>query len=369
MSSYDASQITVLEGLEAVRRRPGMYVGDLHDGSGLHHMLWEVLGNAIDEHLGGHASKVLVSIKGDEVVVDDNGRGVSVERLPNGSSILERILTTLCGSGTRDGHHPHVHIGTSLYGVGLAAVNALCVELEVETHYRGRRHRISCERGRVVGAASDLGPTRRQGTRVRFRPDPTIFSSTGFDLAHVRKRLYDLACLNPALELHFQHDELEVLHAPGGLVDLVRGEVMDENAYPYRPLRLLGAHDNVLVEVALQWLPEGRPREHGFVSQFRAPEGSHVRGLWKGLCAAWSSARPHDRIARPVMRELLGQGLVAAVHVGLYDARFDSPTRSRLDSPEAERAVCTLVHRGLESFFRAAGAGTPLVQRFARHAG
>jgi DNA gyrase subunit B len=163
-----------------------------------------------------------------------------------------------------------------------------------------------CERGRVVGALSDLGATRRQGTRVCFRPDATIFSNTDFDVVHVRERLHDLTCLNPALELRFEHRETEVLHAPGGLVDLVRKEVAAESAYPSHPLRLVGAHDGVLVEVALQWLPEGSPRVHGFVSQFRAPEGSHVYGLWEGLCDAWSRARPSNSISRLVTREVLG---------------------------------------------------------------
>jgi DNA gyrase subunit B len=349
MPEYKSSDIVVLDGLEAVRRRPGMYMGDVHDGTGLHHMLFEVLGNAIDEHLAGRASTVLVRIRGDEVTIADDGGGIRCALSRSGKSLLHDCVARLHGSATQDHHFPHVHIGSSLNGVGIAAVNALSAEFEIETHHRGRGHRITCRQGKVHDER-EQGESQLKGTTVCFRPDPTIFSSVRWDIPALRKRLRELASLNPALTFRFEHESVETIRAPGGLVDLLRHLEAEEPVV--EPLRLVGAHDDVIVEVALMWRKSGKPQVQGFVSQFAATEGTHVQGFWDGLCDGWVKNDCDAEVAsNAALRELLGEGLVAAVHVALYDPRFGAPTRNRLASPEGRRAVYAVMRRGFDHIF------------------
>jgi hypothetical protein len=167
--TYASSDIVVLTGLEAVRRRPGMYIGDVQDGSGLHHMLWELVANSLDEHLGGHARRIRVSVEADWAEVEDDGRGIPVDPLPEREmSALEFVLTTLHAGPTLDGHLPHVHVSPQGFGVGLPAVNALADPLEVEIRRQGFSWKQHYARG-IPLATLERGPrTYRTGTRIRF---------------------------------------------------------------------------------------------------------------------------------------------------------------------------------------------------------
>lgn len=345
MEKYTCHDITILKGLEPVRRRPGMYVGDVSDGSGLNHLFYEVLGNAIDQHLAGRVAKITVAMTGDEVSVEDDGDGIVHD--------VRCVLTTLSMRPTWDDHFPHVHVAQSMRGVGLAPVNALSAELVVET--RGRR--LRCSRGEVI---EDTTIDHTKGTRVRFRPDAQIFTNIAWDVAAIRARLWELACLNPALTIVFCGEELR---APGGLVDLVRcGGIFPS------PVRLFGAHDDAIVEIALQWRDLGPPQIRSFVSQFATKEGTHVEGLWDGLVDAWIAENEEHALVSPgVLREILGEGLVAAVHVALYDPRFGAPTKDRLVSPEGRRASYALMRQGMATIFRR--TTHPLTQRFAKKIG
>ncbi|MEZ4444166.1 MAG: ATP-binding protein [Polyangiaceae bacterium] len=330
---YDASSIVVLDMITAVRKRPGMYLGDPHDGSGQHHMLWEAVGNVIDEHLAGHARRLSVRIDGTTVTVDDDGRGIPPDALAS-------ILTEMHGSGSRYGHHPHVHVGTSLRGVGIAAVSATSSELSVEVHHRGERYRIRLEEGRIVEPTTHLGGTRRQGTRLRFTPDPKVLSVVPFDHELIESRLWELSCLNPALDVHLDERRLE---GRSGADDLRR-----RGAEPMVAAK--GAHEDVLVEVFLGWRDDSHPPDvRGFVSQYRADEGAHVQGLWQAFADA------HPGLSPRVARELHERGLVAWIDVGLYEPRFESPTRSRLGSPEARRAVRRVLGPAVANLVRALG--------------
>ncbi|MEM7158556.1 MAG: ATP-binding protein [Myxococcota bacterium] len=338
---YSADSITVLEGLEAVRRRPGMFVGSV-DAEGVHHLLWEVVANALDEHLAGHAQRVQVCLDGSTATVEDDGRGIPTALHPSGKTALEVVLTTLQAGATADGHTPHVHIAPCLHGVGLAAVNALCEHLHARVHRHGRRFEIACARGQVVSPLRDHGPSDGRGTRIELRPDATLFSDTTFDRALVREHLRRLAYFNPTLRIGLDD---ESFHEPAGLAAFVREHACArDEATPV--IHLCEVARDVRVEVAITFGEPAAPRTHSFVCQRPTKEGgTHVEGLRRGLergMRAWFQARP---ALSPVRLDRV-PGFVGAVHVGLYDPRFGGPTRDLLADGEARSAVHEVVaHR------------------------
>lgn len=347
---YEVTEIQVLEGLESIRKRPGMYVGDLRDGSGLHHMVWEVVGNVIDLHLAGKATELTVDVRDGWVEVQDDGPGFPVARSRGAESAIEMILTSLHCGATYDGHFPHVHVGGALHGVGLAAVNALSTELEIETRTRGRVYRLLYRRGEPVEPLADVGRSETTGTRIRFLPDPEIFSGPGLDTARIRNRLEELAFLNPLMTIRFDRERIRERE---GITAMVWKLAAARGADPSLAVRrVTAAHDGVQVDVALTWLEEGRPELHGFVSQARAVEGTHVAGFWDALRVGLGSLRPREMTPR-VFDEVLGRGLIAVVHVGLYDPQFGAPTKERLCSPEARVAVREVLSDALRRWCRA----------------
>jgi DNA gyrase subunit B len=374
MSEYDGSQIQVLKGLEAVRRRPGMYVGDTTNGSGLHHLLWEIVANVIDLHLVGHASELHVELSRDRwITVRDDGPGIPTDIMPprrryvsaGGStldvleqhvatdvpsdrdgedniSILEAVCTRLHAGATWDSHFPHVHIAKSMHGVGMAAVNALSERFEVETTYGGIRWAQEFERGERVSPLRRLGPTAIEGTTMRFRPDPTIFSTIELDHEAIRARLMELAWLNPHLRVWMQERRL---HARGGIrgwarqLASERGPIVDRHE--------LARHaDGIGVDLALVWNRSGAANVHAYVNMHRTPDGSHIRGLWLGFADYARAVKSPVRRVEHV-REAIGCGLVALINVGLLDARFGSPMRDQLTNPEASTAVRTAIRESL----------------------
>jgi len=328
---YDVSTIQVLSFPEAVRRRPGMYLGGT-DATARHHLLWEVVGNAVDEHLAGHASYVRVTIAGDAIAVDDDGRGIPAEA-------IEVVLTRMhAGSGFR---RDHVHLARSQRGVGIAPVNALCEALTAEVWRDGRWVRQRFARGVPLGPVEDLGPADRTGTRIMLVPDRTIFAPAAWNRLAVARRLRELAALVPITTI-LDHD---AFRCPDGLADharyLARGELA--------PLRVRGQRDGIAVEAAVGWTADDRARVRGFVGCAPASRGTHLDGLADGLAAAIASAAP-ARLAgvhRAALREVLERGLVACVHVMFADPRFGEPTRERLVNPEVRAAVAAVVGDGI----------------------
>ncbi|MCB9749677.1 MAG: hypothetical protein H6713_06670 [Myxococcales bacterium] len=340
--------------IAAIRRRPGMYVGDTRDGSGLHHLLWELLGNAIDEHLAGGAARVEITIRGRAVTVEDDGRGIPITptRSPRGERpALELLLTVLRADVRRERGEPHVHIGDDIRGVGLAAVNALCEELRVETTRAGRRYAITCARGRVASPLRELGPAARPGTRVTFTPDPEVFGDGSLELARVHARARELSYLNPRALLIVNGEELR---APGGLRDAVSARARARTGDPPPILHARGDLGGVAVELALCWIDasEHDPEVISYVSQFPTRDGgTHVRGLWAGLRQALVRRVPTIRgLSTDRFRAAAGRGLIASVHADLYAPRFGSPTKDRLESPEARAAVRAALVPALETW-------------------
>jgi DNA gyrase subunit B len=347
--SYSAVDIQVLDGLEAVRKRPAMYVGNVRDGSALQHMALEIIGNSIDQHLSGRARHLRVDVEGDWMIIEDDGPGIPVDVCPMwGRSAMEVIFTTLHAGATFDGHHPHVHVTHQVHGVGVACVNALSARFEAESRREGKVWRIAFERGRVVEPLASHGPASRSGTRIRYRPDPEIFPcGTRTNAEALELRLRELAYLNPLLKIDCCGQELPGRGGPAAWVRALAGEVGGRV--------VLGAHETIegaVVDLALAWRASGSeaPLIHSFVSQSHTRDGgTHVRGFWGGLIEALSPL-VQGATDRSV-RELFGPGLVAVLNVGLDAPQFFSPTRDRLDSPIAAMAAHRVVASAVGTVF------------------
>lgn len=344
---YSASDITVLEGLDPVRKRPGMYIGDTQNGDGLHHLLWEVVANSLDEHLAGHASKIRVSIEGDLAEVEDDGRGIPIDVLPGRQregrnvSVLEWILTTLHAGATRDGHVPHVHVSPLNFGLGLGAVNAVCEELEVEVWQKGFSWTQRFARGRALGPLERGARTLRTGTRVRIRPDASIFENTRFDRARIQERVEEMVLWNPRLTVDFMSRRF---HEPRGVVAWLDRLAAENEVDTTRDVFVTsGVREDVFVEVAATWSEAPYVDLRSFVGQSHTREGGHHEtSFWHGVVDALGLRRPEAFRRSPRAsrwRHVLAPGLLGVAHVMLKDPNFTGPTRDRLNSPAAGAAV------------------------------
>ena len=340
MPNYDSDSITVLEGLAPVRKRPGMYIGDTTNGAGLHHLLWELVSNVIDQHLIGNATELGVELSADGwITVRDDGGGIPIDDMPSRSeeppiSVLEAIFTRLHCGPTFDGHSPHVHLAPTMQGVGVAVVNALSEQLVVETAYRAILWTLTFERGERTSGLRRVGPATRDGTTVRFRADSTIFTSIDLDHEHVRTRLQELAWLNPHLRVYFQERRLVARRGIAGWARAIasaRSDVLESYAFSQNI-------QDVRVDVGLAWNRDGETIVRSFVNMQPTSEGSHIDGLWLGL-ADYARAVKSPARRLPHVREAIGCGLVAVISVGMYAPQFGAPTRDQLVSPEAAAAV------------------------------
>jgi DNA gyrase subunit B len=346
---YDASQITVLTAQQAIRKRPGMYAGDVDDGSAMYNLLLGVVANSVEEHLDGHASYVRVAFHDDGAVsVDDDGGGIPIGTRPSepGLTALELVMTRLFGGcGPRS---QRVALGG---GVCLAVVNALSSRLEAETVRDGRRYRQEYAAGEALGPLRDLGPTDRRGTRIRFRPDFAILPPRPWDRALVARRLREIAALTPRLTTIVDD---RAFRCPDGLADHVRFLGRGQRARHDDPVHVRGERDGVTVEAALLWTAGARPRLRAFACHAPTPGGTHVRGLADGLFQAFVAL---DRarfgtVHRAAFREVVRPGLAAAVHVTLEDARFADWRRQRLLNVEARAAVAAVLAEQLAARLR-----------------
>ena len=339
--AYSCDEIRVLTLRESVRKRPGMYFGGTDRGA-MNRLLWEVIGNAIDEHRRGHCTTVRVTFALDAVTIEDDGRGIPVEPSPKDPTItlLERVMTTLHGGSAYS--REHVHLTSSLSGVGVAAVNAVCERFDVEVWHAGRHHAQSYARGIRLGPPRDLGASSRTGTRVCFVPDPTIFDAT-WDPAGVAARLRELAAMAPGLTLVCDG---EVLRCPEGLADRVRYLARDRTL-PQRPIELRAIDKGIAVTAALAWSDDDRAVTEGYVGM-AAARGTHLTGFVRGVFGAFARVEPGlVKVDRVAFREVIERGLVAVLHVQLHDPRFGSPSPRWLTNPEVATVVAAAVRSQL----------------------
>ena len=341
MNHMDTSDIV------AMRTRPGMYVGDTRDGSGLHHLLWEVVGNALDEFLAGRATRIDVTLNEDgSVTVEDDGGGIPIHEV-DGVPFAQRALTTFHTTGTLDGHVPHAHVGWP--GVGISVVNALSTWLVLDVFRSGHHF---CQRyvAQTPEALLCLAPTERSGTRFTFAPDPEIFAEPELSYDVVAKRLREISFLNAGLriELRDHRPRDRVFHYPTGLRGFLdaEGSARPRGVETTEVLTCKGVKSDVRVDVALRFR-QPSVASRGVLSfantERTTLHGTHVDGLLEGIADALvpelSAQIRHSGVARYAMQDCLD----ALVHVCLENAQFSNPTTDELGSPEVTMAVRAIV--------------------------
>jgi DNA gyrase, B subunit len=354
---YNADSITVLEGLAAVRKRPAMYIGST-DGRGLHHLVYEVVDNSIDEAMAGYCTKIIVRLHVDgSCSVSDNGRGIPVDMHPKeGVPAVQVVMTKLHAGGKFDNNAYKVSGG--LHGVGVSCVNALSESLEVTIRRGGYRYAQCYSRGVPTEELRTLGESQKHGTTVRFTPDDEIFETTVFSYEVLRKRLEELAYLNKGLEIEFideRTDEKEVFRFDGGIEqfvkDLNKGEVAVHSVlYGY------GEAQGVVAEFALQYNSSYKENTLTFANNIRTKEGgTHLAGFKTALTRAINTYLKNSDLNKKLKLTLSGddvrEGLTAVVSVKLPNPQFEGQTKTKLGNSEVAGLVGGIVYDKLTIFF------------------
>ena len=348
---YDADSISVLEGLEAVRKRPGMYIGST-GRKGLNHLIYEIVDNAVDEHLEGHCDQIEVFLEKDgSATINDNGRGIPVGMHKKGISAERLIFTTLHAGGKFDGASYKTSGG--LHGVGSSVVNALSVKLEVRISRDGKIHQDAYSRGvptieLVEGLLPVIGKTRKTGTWVNFIPDPEIFERTKFSAEEIKSRLHETAYLNPKLTIVFEDrrkEEIETItfHEPDGIIGFVKD--MNKNKRPiHEPVYFKGETEGITVEVAFQYTDDFHEDVLGFCNNiYNAEGGLHITGFKTQFTTIMNSYAREIGVLKEKEPNFTGtdirNGMTAVVSIKHPDPRFEGQTKTKLDNPDASRAV------------------------------
>lgn len=357
---YGAEQITVLQGLEPVRKRPGMYIGSTSE-SGLHHLIWEVVDNSIDEAMAGYCDRIDVVLHKDGTSsVTDNGRGIPVEKhKTTKKSALETVMTTLHAGGKFDNDAYKVSGG--LHGVGVSVVNALSIWTKAEVRREGTIYVQEYKAGKPITSVKKIGridskDTWKQGTRITFRPDPAIFETVEFKLKTILEHLRQQAYLTPGTRVQITDERSGQLFGyffQGGLVSYIK-QLNRHKAVRNEPMYISKQVDNVLVEVALQYTDEYSETLLAFANNIYTPEGGmHVTGFRTALTRSINKyavknnyVKESDKLTSDDMRE----GLTAIISVKLPSPQFEGQTKAKLGNPEARTSVDSVVSEALETY-------------------
>ena len=360
-ATYTAKDITVLEGLEPVRRRPSMYIGGV-DAKGLHHLVWEIIDNAVDEYLNGYADAIIVTLhkSGDAVTITDNGRGIPVDLHPKFKRpALELILTTL-HSGAKFGEGGnYIHSG-GLHGVGSSVVNALSKKLVATVVRDGYEWEQSFKRGKRTGELTKLRQLRGHGTTIYFEPDPEIFKTTAFDADLIKSHLEDMSYIHSGLKITFKNEctrETFDLSHPGGIPEFLNSLVQANTKQPVTENAFHLKSDADKMEVALQWTESTEETIRSYVNGIRTSSGgTHENGFKGGIVKAIRNyIETHDVKVKglTISAEDIREGMVGILSVFCREPMFQGQTKERLNNPEMTAAVDGFVRPALEAWLNA----------------
>ena len=358
MPEYGADSIQVLKGLEAVRKRPGMYIGSTSE-NGLHHLVYEVVDNSIDEALAGHCDTINVTIHADNsITVQDNGRGIPVAMHPTEKMpAVEVALTMLHAGGKFDKNSYKVSGG--LHGVGVSVVNALSERLEVVVELDGNKHHMAFVRGKTTKKLSVLGKTKGTGTTIRFKPDPEIFTVLEFHYSTLADRLRQLSFLNRGVTITLKDErdppKIETFFAKGGLIEFVTWLNRNKKPLHPKPISFSATKDDVEVDIALQYEDGYNENTFTFVNNINTHEGgTHLTGFKSALTRTINDvAKRRDFLKKEdftLSGEDIREGLTCVMHVKVREPQFEGQTKTKLGNSEVEGIVKTVVNEHLGNY-------------------
>lgn len=362
-TTYDASSISVLEGLEAVRKRPGMYIGSVST-KGLNHLIYEIVDNAVDEHLAGYCDRIEVTLEADgSASVNDNGRGIPVGMHEKGISAARLVFTTLHAGGKFDNSAYKTSGG--LHGVGSSVVNALSAYLEVKISLNGSVHYDKYERGIPAvdlekGLLPVIGKTKHTGTWVHFLPDPEIFEKTRFSATEVKSRLHETAYLNPRLTIVFMdkrdgREEMVEYHEPEGIVGFIKDMNRNKETVT-EPVYFKGEAEGITVECAMQYVNEFHENVLGFCNNiYNAEGGTHLTGFKTTLTTIMNTYARELGVLKEKDTNFTGtdirNGITAVISIKHPDPRFEGQTKTKLDNQDAAKATGKVAGEELILYF------------------
>ena len=368
-SNYKADSIKVLKGLEAVRKRPGMYIGDTDDGTGLHHMVYEVVDNSIDEALAGYCKNIEIDINADETItVRDDGRGIPVDiHKGEKKSAAEVIMTQLHSGGKFD--HNSYKVSGGLHGVGVSVVNALSEKLELQIERDGKKHFIEFKNGKSKNPLKAIGKSKNTGTQVKFLPSKEVFSSTKFSFNTIQKRMRELAFLNKSVritinDLSQKKSKSVNFKFDGGILEFVefldqsRESLKNKNGNDLfkKPIFIEGKNRNIELECSLKWNAGYSEDVYPYTNNiFQRDGGTHLLGFRSALTRVINKyATEHNLLKKnklSISGEDIKEGLTCVLSIKMPDPKFSSQTKDKLVSSEVRMIVETIINEKLSIWF------------------